>query len=536
MKYNQFLLLLLLVICSCSQNKTMDKLTQTDSLLDRLETDSVKKMLCDIDTLNTSQESKVYYKLLYSQYQYIVDDNFRDTTLLNDCIRFYEKKNDKEKLARSYYYKGECCFRNKDIQKALFYEKYAEYILKKGDLTNKRNLILYQKICEGLAFINIQFGEYRLALHYAKLALHSLKKLDDKRYQAYELGMMSACYNQLKQLDSTAICLSECVSLLPHTDVNCRGYIFSILTDYYLDKDKRIAKQYLDSSFCYTKDALTYLGSGNYYYAINNKKKAETEWKSGLVYADQHFITAQIYRKLAEMHKENGDMAGYSYNIEKEVKEKSKIYEINNGVKVGEIQLGANNSFFIKRLLNNVECIIYTIIAAFLCIAIIAYIKFRLYKKGIKRKHNKSMSEKTEELQTTTTELKLAKAQIKSLKKESAKKSDRIERLNNDIMVASQSSAANAQCGKELYHHIKNGGTTVTWTKQDYELCMAYCKIEFAETMAEIERCYGNIAPRKQLIMLLQHLNYDYAAIGRVLGINSDSVRKNIARITPLTK
>lgn len=101
MKYNQFLLLLLPVICSCSQDKTMDKLTQTDSLLDRLETDSVKKMLCGIDTLNTSQESKAYYKLLYSQYQYIVDDNFQDTTLLNDCIRFYEKKSDKEKLARS---------------------------------------------------------------------------------------------------------------------------------------------------------------------------------------------------------------------------------------------------------------------------------------------------------------------------------------------------------------------------------------------------------------------------------------------------
>ena len=45
MKYNQFLILLLLVICSCSQDKTMDKLTQTDSLLDRLETDSVKKMV-----------------------------------------------------------------------------------------------------------------------------------------------------------------------------------------------------------------------------------------------------------------------------------------------------------------------------------------------------------------------------------------------------------------------------------------------------------------------------------------------------------
>lgn len=140
MKYNQFIILLLLVICSCSQDKTMDKLTQTDSLLDRLETDSVKKMLCGIDTLNTSQESKAYYKLLYSQYQYIVDDNFQDTTLLNDCIRFYEKKSDKEKLARSYYYKGECCFRNKDIQKALFYEKYAEYILKKATSQIKETL------------------------------------------------------------------------------------------------------------------------------------------------------------------------------------------------------------------------------------------------------------------------------------------------------------------------------------------------------------------------------------------------------------
>ncbi len=89
---------------------------------------------------------------------------------------------------------------------------------------------------------------------------------------------------------------------------------------------------------------------------------------------------------------------------------------------------------------------------------------------------------------------------------------------------------------KKKYNMSELQSNINTWTKQDYELCMAYCKIEFAETMAEIEHCYGKIAPRKQLIMLLQHLNYDYAATGRVLGINSDSVRKNIARITPLTK
>ena len=64
------------------------------------------------------------------------------------------------------------------------------------------------------------------------------------------------------------------------------------------------------------------------------------------------------------------------------------------------------------------------------------------------------MSEKTEELQTTSTELKLAKAQIKSLKKESAKKSDRIEKLNNDIMMASQSSEAKRNDAARSYTSI----------------------------------------------------------------------------------
>ena len=241
-------------------------------------------------------------------------------------------------------------------------------------------------------------------------------------------------------------------------------------------------------------------------------------WKKSIDCDPNYLTQAETCEKIAALYYKRGDLKNYALYMSKMSEAKDSLYTRKKKYNMSELQSNINSSLSMKDLLDTITSASMGI----LIIILFCIVAFSLML------HNRLKAEKQS--------LEQAKAQIKSLKKESAKKSDRIERLNNDIMVASQSSEANARCGKELYLHIKNGGTTVTWTKQDYELCMAYCKIEFAETMAEIERCYGNIAPRKQLIMLLQHLNYDYAAIGKVLGINSDSVRKNIARITPLTK
>lgn len=251
-------------------------------------------------------------------------------------------------------------------------------------------------------------------------------------------------------------------------------------------------------------------------------------WKKSIDCDPNYLTQAETCEKIAALYYKRGDLKNYALYMSKMSEAKDSLYTRKKKYNMSELQSNINSSLSMKDLLDTItSASMGILIIILLCIVVFSLMLHRTRKRLI-AVHNRLKAEKQS--------LEQAKTQIKSLKKESAKKSDKIERLNNDIMVASQSSEANARCGKELYLHIKNGGTTVTWTKQDYELCMAYCKIEFAETMAEIERCYGKIAPRKQLIMLLQHLNYDYAAIGRVLGINSDSVRKNIARITPLTK
>ena len=501
-----------------------------------MKIDSVQKELNSIDTANATNANKAYYKLLYAQYLYIVDKNYRDTTLLNDCIRFYDKRSDKEKLARSYYYKGELDFRCDEAQKAIFDKKYAEFLLNGTEFSNRQNTILYQKICEALAFYNIHFGENRMCLHYSKLSLKCLKLLNDRRYQAYALGMMSACYQQLNMTDSSNICIYKCEPLLPYTDKRCKGYIFGILANYYVGIDNKKAKQYLDSTFCYARDALTYLSAGNYYYATNNRKEAEKEWQEGLRSNGLHYVHSLIHKNLAQLYKDDGDINKCAFHLEMASKEDGHVYSTNNNVNINEAQLRANNKFFQKRLVGNItfwSCVALAIVAH--TVALI-YRKLRQARTTQKRQDH-SLAAKAEELQDTTAKLTKAKEQISTLKREKAKMSDKIERLNTNITKAAQGAEDSMRRGKELFIGItEDGDTTAKWTANDYKQCLAYCKIEYAAAYAETERGYGNLPPRKLFIVLMCRIGHNYSAIGRMLGIHPDSVRKNIARIAGNSK
>lgn len=528
MKRFVLLYILLLSLFSCSNNNRMSELSSIDNMLDSLDYASASKALVKIGTEKLSGEQKAYYQLLKTRYAFGKNSFIDDSLSLNACIDYYKAKNMKDELARAYFYKGEMYRLAGDLAKALFYEKESELIFKDCDLNKRRNLDIYQQLCEALAYINIIFDEDKLSLHYCKLSLQSAQKLGDKRYQVFTLGMASSCCSTLGMEDSVGFYRLLCIPLLPYTHNSCKGYAYSIIADYFINKDNRKAKEYLDSALYYSKDAVSYRVAGYYNNALGNDAKAEEMWKKSIDCDPNYLTQAETCKKIAALYYKRGDLKNYALYMSKMSESKDSLYARKKKYNMSELQSNINSSLSIKELLNTITSVSMGIlIIILLCIMVFSLILHRTRKRLI-AVHNRLKTEKQS--------LEQAKAQIKSLKKESAKKSDRIERLNNDIMVASQSSEANARCGKELYLHIKNGGTTVTWTKQDYELCMAYCKIEFAETMAEIERCYGKIAPRKQLIMLLQHLNYDYAAIGRVLGINSDSVRKNIARITPLTK
>lgn len=244
-----------------------------------------------------------------------------------------------------------------------------------------------------------------------------------------------------------------------------------------------------------------------------------------------HYVYSLIHKNLARLYKDEGDINKCSYHLEMASKEEGNIYSTNNNVNISEAQLRANNKFFLERLFYNIT--FWLCVAAGIVLAIVLYFYRKLrHTRTAKLKQEQSLAAKSEELQSTTEKLTKAKKQISTLKRESAKKSDKIEKLNTTIVTAVQNAEDNVRRGKELFKGIvEDGCTTVKWTNNDYEQCLAYCKIEFAATYAKVEKSFGNIAPRKLLTILLYQLGHDYTDIGRIMAISPDSARKSLTRM-----
>lgn len=177
MKRFVLLYTLLLSLFSCSNNNRMAELSSIDNMLDSLDYASASKALVKIGTEKLSGEQKAYYQLLKTRYAFGKNNFIDDSLSLNSCIDYYKAKNMKDELARAYFYKGEMYRLAGDMAKALFYEKESELIFKNCDLNKRRNLDIYQQLCEALAYINIIFDEDKLSLHYCKLSLQSAQKL-----------------------------------------------------------------------------------------------------------------------------------------------------------------------------------------------------------------------------------------------------------------------------------------------------------------------------------------------------------------------
>lgn len=253
--------------------------------------------------------------------------------------------------------------------------------------------------------------------------------------------------------------------------------------------------------------------------------------KRGLRSNGLHYVYSLIHKNLARLYKDEGDINKCSYHLEMASKEEGNIYSTNNNVNISEAQLRANNRFSMERLLGNITFWSCAAVAFVLLTVSLIYRKLRQVKKT-KQRQDRSLAAKSEELQYTTARLSQAKEQISTLKRESAKMADKIEKLNTNVIKAAQSAEDNVRRGKELFLSITEGdATTVKWTANDYKQCLAYCKIEYAAAYAETERSYGNLPPRKLFIVLMCQIGHNNSAIGRMLGIHPDSVRKNIARI-----
>lgn len=172
-----FSIAIILILCSCNyNNETRQKLVLADTLLYQTKNDSAMKVLKSINAEDLKDESdKAYYKLLTTQAQLVLYQRPIPDSTLNECIKFYTKHYDAEKLAKAYYYNGAILSKVRKIKKAIKLLKAGEVHAKKS-----KSLILIHHIEEQLSIVNAKTGNFNTALKYANTALQHSKKTKQK--------------------------------------------------------------------------------------------------------------------------------------------------------------------------------------------------------------------------------------------------------------------------------------------------------------------------------------------------------------------
>ncbi|NPD91624.1 hypothetical protein [Xylanibacter muris] len=96
-----------LFIIGCGNNDCTTKLSAIDSLITKNMYDSAYMAISDFDTTKIKDKNnKAYYNLLYTQLHFWKDDSWTDSAQIAENLTHYMETDDKEKLARPYYFKG----------------------------------------------------------------------------------------------------------------------------------------------------------------------------------------------------------------------------------------------------------------------------------------------------------------------------------------------------------------------------------------------------------------------------------------------
>lgn len=195
------LILSVLILTNCSNdNDTHEKLSEIERLIEKEKYELAMNNLSDINVKRLNEENKAYYDLLMTQANFCLDKQTDSDSLINESIRFYEENNNKILLAKAYYYKGITCYQRGNKSEGINLIKKAEH-LAKG--TSDLNFIT--KIYINLSFINIDTGNYQTGLSYAKKALQTARKANNKILIALSMNKINLAFNRIEEIDSSIV-------------------------------------------------------------------------------------------------------------------------------------------------------------------------------------------------------------------------------------------------------------------------------------------------------------------------------------------
>lgn len=510
------LILSVLILTNCSNdNDTHEKLSEIERLIEKEKYELAMNNLSDINVKRLNEENKAYYDLLMTQANFCLDKQTDSDSLINESIRFYEENNNKILLAKAYYYKGITCYQRGNKSEGINLIKKAEH-LAKG--TSDLNFIT--KIYINLSFINIDTGNYQTGLSYAKKALQTARKANNKILIALSMNKINAAFNCMGKIDSCLVYSQKTIPYIKYLNKNDKLEVLTNISIGFVNKglyDEAIL--YAKKSLEIKPNAHAYYIIGSIYFERGENRKAWQLLNDALT-TNGLELKAEVLLWMADLKKEEGKYKEASELEERALVTKDSIKTKQQTEHMLSLQNNAERKAADEQAQNRLVIAISAVmvLAAAVMISMLAY----------NRRRRNATKRQIEDISRTTEQY---RQKISELDKEKDKDKKEIEKLNKKIESLKERRMTILGHGRMLYDELEKGGKTITWKKDDYEAVIEYYRTIDPKTIESIEHNYKKLTPYNTFILIMADKGKTNDEIMQTTGISYSALRTMKHRI-----
>lgn len=545
-----YLSAIVLLFIACNGIQVTEKLNQIDSLVAKDQYDSADSILKSLANVSMTANDQAHYYLLATQLGYLTNHPLSSDSLLDLAIIYYNKVENKQKLANCYYYKSYRSYLNQDYTKAILESKEAEKLAK-----GTNDISLQYKIAQNQSYLNALCGNAILELQYGKKALSLAQAIQNKNWMAYSLNKISFAFNNLGQYDSALLYVKKTIPYIKYVQGSSKAGFLTNVGLFYKHTDTQKAKEYFEKALSYDELPGTIEHLADVYYAEGNKEKAYKLWRKALIMdGGTGYEKDNLIHSILTYDLKRGNIDDISSNVDEIIAIKDSIIRTLKNDTIKDLQLRFDHEVAMheadKKLINAQRLLMGGAVIMGILIFIIYYRKKK--EESLEREHQMQLYAYTTEINNLEAKKENAISQIWELKKskeeygqkiselqEEAKNSEAaIHKLNKDIQSLLNERAPKLKQGSLLYNHIVDGGTTSGWHYNETTAFNSYYAATHYRSYSRIMKVERStkLSAHNLFYLILKDMGKTDDEIRRIMHISPEGLRSLRSRTKPKEK
>ncbi len=509
MKYSFIMSILCVLLLMASCHEGNPDLASAYSYIDRDQLDSARACLDRVDVKSLDEGEQAFYYLLKTRWDYLNYVPITKDDLIQRSVTYYEEEGNDSLLAESLFYQAMILYGNGEAKRAFRLLKRAGAVA--GECGNGK---LKHKIVEALAGYNMEEGEFKIALRYAKRTLSLSRQLRDPSRIGYAYAYLSEIYNFLDKRDSAYYYVDKCVDYIGHIPARERTSFYNQVAMMYMDIDKKKAEEFALRSYRLkpTWASCCLLAQLNQGDAV----RADSLLSKALSLAEYTRDSLSVLGEMVNVFSARHDYEKAFSSLEQLYKTRKRLENTIKENDARAVQLGFDTEMEQWRQGKIFACIIMAVLSLailFLCLWLKSCIRFS-------KEHRKVMEG---ELLIRDYKEKLAKLPEGEQEKRG--------RYEEKLAMATKEQAQRLSKGVKLHEEIKAGGTISRWSKSDMTQFIEYYRLVDLEFVRHMENDYTGLSRWYMIFAILCHMGMGESDVEKAMAISHNTYRSIKSRV-----